>query len=168
MANETLGASFSIDVTDLKTGLAQANRLIRESESEFKAAAAGMDDWSKSQEGLEGRLKHLNTATDLQRQKVDALQSEYDRLIEDGLDPTSAQAVELQIKINKETEALNKSETEIRKQTKALADMTGESNETVSAADALRKSIEKQSGELDDLKEEYLNVVLTQGLWLLC
>lgn len=163
MANETLGASFSIDVTDLKTGLAQANRLIRESESEFKAAAAGMDNWTKSQEGLESRLKHLNTAADLQRKKVNALQSEYDRLIADGLDPTSAQAVELQIKINKETEALNKSETEIRKQTKALADMGAESEETITAADALRKTVEKQTAELDDLKEEYLNVILTQG-----
>ena len=40
--NETLGATFTIDTTDLKAGLAQANRMIRESESEFKAAAAGM------------------------------------------------------------------------------------------------------------------------------
>lgn len=163
MADERLGASFSIDVTDLKTGLSQANRLIRESESEFKAAAAGLDNWTKSEEGLEGRLKHLNTTADLQRQKVDALQSEYDRLIADGLDPTSAQAVELQIKINKETEALNKSETEIRKQTKALEEMQNESKSTVSAADALRQKIEDQSNDLDDLKEEYLNVVLTQG-----
>ena len=163
MADERLGASFSIDVNDLKAGLSQANRLIRESESEFKAAAAGLDNWTKSEEGLESRLKHLNTAADLQSQKVDALQSEYDRLIADGLDPTSAQAVELQIKINKETEALNKSRKEIEKQTEALAEMRSESNETISAADALRNKIEDQTAELDDLKEEYLNVVLTQG-----
>jgi hypothetical protein len=135
MANETLGASFSIDVTDLKTGLAQANRLIRESESEFKAAAAGMDNWTQSQEGLESRIKHLNTAADLQRQKVDALQSEYDRLIADGLDPTSKQASDLRVKINKETEALNKNETEIRKQTKALEDLENAADD---AADATR------------------------------
>ena len=112
---ETLGASFSIDVTQLKAGLAQANRLIRESESEFKAAAAGMDDWTKSQQGLEERIKHLNTACDLQKKKVDALQSEYDRLIADGLDPTSAAAVKLRTDINKEKEALAKTEKEIEK-----------------------------------------------------
>ena len=104
--NETLGASFSIDVTQLKAGLAQANRLIRESESEFKAAAAGMDDWTESQEGLEARIKHLNTACDLQRKKVGALQGEYDRLIADGLDPTSAAAVKLRTDLNKEKEAI--------------------------------------------------------------
>lgn len=44
MADDTrLGANFAIDTTNLKAGLAQANRLIRESESEFRAAAAGMD-----------------------------------------------------------------------------------------------------------------------------
>lgn len=54
---ERLGASFSIDVTNLKAGLTQANRLIRESESEFKAAAAGMDDWTKSEDGLNAKIK---------------------------------------------------------------------------------------------------------------
>ena len=71
--DENLGASFSIDVTNLKAGLAQANRLIRESESEFKAAAAGMDDWSGSQEGLEARIKSLNSITDVQKKKVGSL-----------------------------------------------------------------------------------------------
>jgi phage-related protein len=131
--NETLGGSFYIDVTQLKAGLAQANRLIRESESEFKAAAAGMDDWSESQEGLEARIKHLNNACDLQRKKVDALQSEYDRLIADGMDPTSAAAVKLRTDINKEKEALAKTEKEIDKQTKALEEVGDESEEAATA-----------------------------------
>ena len=135
--NDTLGASFSIDVTQLKAGLAQANRLIRESESEFKAAAAGMDDWRTSQEGLEARIKHLNTACDLQRKKVDALQGEYDRLIADGLDPTSAAAVKLRTDINKEKEALAKNEKEIEKQKQALEEM-GDAAED--AADATKKA----------------------------
>lgn len=138
MANdERLGASFSIDVTALKAGLAQANRLIRESESEFKAAAAGMDDWTESQEGLEARMKHLNATADLQNKKVDALQNEYDRLIADGLDPTSAAAVKLRTDINKEKEALAKTEKEIAKQTQALEDLENASDE---AADATREA----------------------------
>lgn len=135
--NETLGTSFSIDVTQLKAGLAQANRLIRESESEFKAAAAGMDDWRESQDGLAARIKHLNTACDLQRKKVDALQGEYDRLIADGLDPTSAAAVKLRTDINKEKEALAKNEKEIEKQTKALEELGDAAEE---AADDVKKA----------------------------
>ncbi len=123
MANqETLGASFSIDITSLKAGLAQANRLIRESESEFKAAAAGMDDWTESQEGLEARIKHLNNAQDLQKKKVKALTKEYE---EAGYasDDMSAAAVQLRTDINKEKEALAKTEKELAKQTEALEEL---------------------------------------------
>lgn len=145
MANENLGASFSIDTTNLKAGLAQANRLIRESESEFKAAAAGMDDWAASEDGLNAKIKSLNDVTEIQRKKVDALQGEYDRLIENGLDPTSKEAVELRTKINKETEALNKNEKELEQQTKALEELA---NSTEDAADAT----DEASGGFEKLK----------------
>lgn len=136
MADDTrLGANFAIDTTDLKAGLAQANRLIRESESEFRAAAAGMDDWTESEEGLSAKIKSLNSVTDLQRKKVDALQSEYDRLIAEGLDPTSRQATELRTKINNETAALNKNEAELKKQTQALEELADGSKEAGDAAD---------------------------------
>lgn len=143
MANENLGASFSIDTTDLKAGLAQANRMIRESESEFKAAAAGMDDWSSSEDGLNAKIKSLNSVTDLQRKKVDALQGEYDNLIANGLDPTSRQATELRTKINNETAALNKNEAELKKQTKALEDLANETEDAAEAADEMGGSFEK-------------------------
>jgi hypothetical protein len=120
---ENFGANFRIDISDLKAGLKTANRMIRESESEFRAAAAGMDDWTQSQEGLEKRIKMLNDKAGIQREKVEALKKEYQRLIENGLDPTSREASDLRIKINNETAALNKSEAEIEKQTEALNDL---------------------------------------------
>lgn len=144
MADGTrLGANFAIDTTDLKAGLAQANRLIRESESEFRAAAAGLDDWTESEEGLSSRIESLNSITDIQRKKVNALQGEYDRLIAEGLDPTSKEATELRTKINNETTALNKNEAELKKQTKALEEL---GNESKDAGDATDDMGEKFSG----------------------
>lgn len=143
MANENLGASFTIDTTDLKAGLAQANRMIRESESEFKAAAAGMDDWAASEDGLNAKIKSLNDITELQRKKVDALQSEYDNLIANGLDPASKEATELRTKINNETAALNKNEAELKKQTKALEDLEDNTEDAAEAADEMSGSFEK-------------------------
>lgn len=134
--NETLGASFSIDVTNLKAGLAQANRLIRESESEFKAAAAGMDDWTESQEGLEARIKHLNNAQDLQKKKVEALEEQYKKAGY-ASDDMSAAAVKLRTDINKEKEALAKTEREIKKQVKALENLEEAAED---AADAEKKA----------------------------
>lgn len=136
MANdERLGASFNIDVTNLKAGLAQANSLIRESNSEFRAAAAGLDDWTKSETGLNAKIKSLNQITEIQRKKVDALQNEYNNLIANGLDPTSKQAVDLRTKINNETAALNKNEVELRKQTTALNDLGNETRKAGNATD---------------------------------
>lgn len=131
---ENLGASFSIDVTNLKAGLKQANKLIRESESEFKAAAAGMDNWSKSEEGLTKKLKSLNDITAIQQQKVDALKAEYKKLIDNGLDPTSTKAIDLRTQINKETEALNKNKSEAEKTQKALDDLGNETEDTAKKA----------------------------------
>ena len=128
MSDERLGASFSIDTTALKAGLQQANRLIRESESEFKAAAAGMDDWTESQEGLEARINHLNTASDLQRKKIEALKEQY-RQAGYASDDMSAAAVKLRTDINKEQEALNKTEKELKQQNKALEELGDKSND---------------------------------------
>ena len=135
--NENFGANFSIDISELKKGLAQANRLIRESESEFKAAAAGMDDWTESQEGLEARIKHLNNATDIQRKKVEALQKEYEENVKKGIDPMSSSMVMLRTNINKEQAALAKNEKELRDQKEALEELESGAKD---AANAVKKT----------------------------
>lgn len=152
MADERIGSSFSIDITDLKAGLAQANRMIRESESEFKAAAAGLDDWTSSADGVSAKIKQLNTTTDLQRKKVEALQKEYDRLVAEGLDPASKEAVELRTKINNQTATLNKNEKELEQQTKALEEMGDESEKAAKGTDKLKESTEKTGKGFSALK----------------
>lgn len=145
MAEERLGASFSIDVTQLKAGLTLANRLIRESESQFKAAAAGLDDWTKSEEGINAKIKSLNEITDIQRKKVSALKTEYQRLIDDGLDPMSSRAVALRTNINKEEAALKSNEKELAKQKKALDDV-GKSSDEAGSKVSKFGSIAKAAG----------------------
>lgn len=128
--NQRIGANFTIDVSNLQAGLNKANKLIRESESEFKAAAAGMDDWQSSSDGLQARISHLNKATELQQKKVDALKSNYEKLVKEGLDPTSDRAIYLRTQINKEETALNKNQKELEQQTQALKELGKESKDT--------------------------------------
>lgn len=160
---ENFGASFSIDITQLKAGLAQANRLIRESESQFKAAAAGMDDWTKSQDGLEKKIKSLNDIAGIQEKKVEALKSEYNRLISEGLDPTSAKATDLRTKINNETAALEKSKAEIMKQQNALGQYRASIDDASSGSQTLTEKVKSQEKELQALKSQYANVAAEQG-----
>lgn len=144
--SENLGASFTIDTTNLKAGLAQANRLIRESQSEFQASASKIDDWTKSSDGLSAKIKQLNTTIDLQQKKVDALKDQYQDLLNKGYDPASARMVTLRTNINKEQAALNKNQKELQNQTKALEELGNESNDAADETNNLTEST-KKSGD---------------------
>lgn len=150
---QALGANFTIDVTDLKAGLLQANRLIKESETEFKAAAAKMDDWTSSSEGLQKRIKNLNTVIDLQKKKVDALKQQYAKLLSEGYDPASKACVELRTKINQEQTALNKNKKELEQQQKALKELGNESKDAGDDVKKLGKDAEKSGNGLAALKK---------------
>ena len=128
MASERLGASFSIDITQLQAGLKTANRLIRESQSEFRSAAAGLDDWSKSEQGLNARISSLNQITSVQREKVRALTASYEKLIDEGLDPASDRAIQLRTQINNEKAALAQNEAELKRNQEALKGLGRESD----------------------------------------
>ena len=58
--NETT-TKFKVDISELKKGIQEANRQIRLANSEFKAATAGMDDWSKSADGVSVKITQLNS-----------------------------------------------------------------------------------------------------------
>lgn len=141
--SERLGASFEIDITNLKAGLLQANRLVRESNSEFKAAAAGLDDWTKSEEGLTAKLKNLNDVADIQAKKVNALQEEYDKCIAEGLDPMSSAAVKMRTDLNNEKAALAKTQGEIGKYQKALDELANTSEDAGESLDDVGDAAEK-------------------------
>ena len=184
MANgENLGAKFTIDITDLKAGLAQANRLIRESESEFLEAAAGMDSWEDSAAGLEKRIETLTTQIGLQQDKVSALVKEKKRIIEQmEAEGKSNEEIEKAVDgVNKSIQREGKQLDALKKKLKqsekkmedfedaaddsadALEDMSDETEDTKDATDKLTDEIEDQKDKLKRLKREYSNVVLEQG-----
>ena len=153
MANDIrLGANFEIDTSNLQAGLNKANKLIRESESQFKAVAASTDDWTTSQKGLEARIEHLTNATDLQKKKVAALKEEEQRLIKEGLNPMSDKMINLRTQINKEEAALEKNKKELEQQTKALEELGDESQDTADDLEEVKDASEKSGKGLSALK----------------
>lgn len=151
MADNTLGAAFSIDITDLKAGLTQANRLIRESESQFREAAAGMDDWTESEEGLTARVDTLNDQIGIQEKKVSALVAEKQRIIEImTAEGKSNEEIERSIdgvnkQITKESAQLDKLKGELSKSEDALESFK---DGTEDAGD----EAEETGGKLEGLK----------------
>ncbi|MDP4095476.1 phage tail tape measure protein [Paenibacillus sp. P96] len=157
MANENdIGGRVSLDTTEFKASIAALNRQIQVIDTGFRAAAAGMDDWGKSEEGLQQRINALNQITDLQQQKVANLTEQYQRIAaEQGENSRAAQT--LQVQINRETEALNRNLRELNSVTGALDDLQNASDDTTDSTDELADSTNEAA---DQLKEMGGNVAM--------
>ena len=160
MAEERLGASFSIDVSQLQAGLKTANRLIRESQAEFKKAAAGLDDWQTSEEGLTARNKMLTSQIEIQREKVKKLTEAYQNELANGLDETSDRAIFLRTQIKNEEAALIRNEEEVKKNTKAMAELGDESEEAGKDAEKASDGFTVMKGVLANLATQGINMAL--------
>lgn len=159
MADERLGASFTIDINDLKAGLNTANKLIRESQSEFKAAAAGLDKYTEAEKIAEARIKSLNQIIPVQQEKVKKLKEQYAKLVKEGLDETSNRAIELRTQINREEAALNSNEAELKQQTAALEELQNASEDAGDEIEKTGKQAEKTSGSFTVMKGALANLV---------
>ena len=110
--NENPTTKFKVDISELKAGIQESNRLIKLANSEFKAAASGMDDWANSTDGLEAKIKQLTTVQAEEEKKLANLQEQYRKTAEaEGENSKGAQ--ELAIKINNQQAAVNKVSSEL-------------------------------------------------------
>lgn len=64
--NETT-TSFKVDISELKKAMQEAKRQISVANSEFKAVASSMDNWAKSTDGIQAKLKQLDTNLNAQK-----------------------------------------------------------------------------------------------------
>lgn len=150
--NETT-TKFKVDISDLKKGIQDAQRQIRLANAEFKAASSGMDDWSKSADGISAKLKQLNTTVDAQKKVLGSLEQQYAEVVKEQGE-TSKGAEELKIKIANQQAAINKTEKEISKYEKALAEVDNESSDVSKSSDKAAKGIKEVS---DEAKEGFEN-----------
>ena len=77
MADENIiGLAMQLDVSDIKEGVKEVNKIIQSSKDEFKNATAGMDMWSKSSEGLNAKLSSLGKQLSAQEKLVAGYEAE--------------------------------------------------------------------------------------------
>lgn len=164
MANkkENPTTKFKIDLSEFKRNIADANRQIRLVNSEFKKNTAGLDNWSKSTDGVSEKLKALNKVSELEKTKLENLQKQYE-LVSKEQGENSKSAQDLQIKINNQTATVAKAENQIKKFNEKLADLKAKEDESKTSSEKLKAEIESQSQKVDELKQSYINAVLEQG-----
>jgi phage-related protein len=151
MSDNPLSGKVGLDTTDFKTAISQMNRDLRVIESGFRANAASIGDWGKSADGLTMRMNALTDKIDIQKNKVSALQDEYKRVAKEKGENSRA-AQELQIKLNRETEALNSSERELKDTSDALDKMGDESKQTGNQVDKMGDQVERAEKKTGSFK----------------
>ena len=162
-------AKISMDITELKAGITEANRLIRLANSEFKAATSGMDAWEDSADGLSKTIQALTKVQDAQQKKLDLLKDQY-KLVAAEQGESSEAAQNLQIKINNQQTAVNKTTAQLKKYQQELDGINSASDSAAAGADKqqsayekLQSTISQQQADLNRLKTEYASVALEQG-----
>ena len=153
-----IGVAMGLDVTDLKAGLAEANKQIQLANSEFKAASSGMEDWTKSTEGLTAKVKQLDSVLTAQKSKLAGLQAEYDKVAKEQGESSEA-ARKLQVQINNQTAVVNSTQREFDNYSQTLKeakdgtiDLAEVSLKGGKAVKEMGDSADEAGGKLEGLK----------------
>jgi len=158
MADEILGGKWTLDTTDLKAGLTEANRLIRIADSEFKAAAASMGTWGENADGLSARIKSLSTIVDIQEQKVRALKEQHQQVSE-AYGNNSKAAQDLEVSINRESASLNRNKLELDETQTALTKLKDGSEDLAKQKETLKKKTDELTSSMNELGKKALVAV---------
>lgn len=141
-----IGIAMGLDVTDLKSGLSDANKQIQLANSEFKSASSGMENWQKSTEGLSAKVKQLDTVLTLQKKKLSGLQAEYDHVVRSQGENSEA-ARKLKVQINNQKAVVNATQRELNNYSETLKEAEAGNIDLEEAVIRNGKALKKQGDE---------------------
>lgn len=153
---------FKVDISELKAQFQEAQRTIKTANAEFKQATAGLDNWSKSSDGVTEKLTSLNKVVDAEKQKLQSLEKQYE-LTAKNQGETSKGAQDLYVKLLNQKATVAKVEKQIRNYTDKLESLKKQEDESKTATSKLTDTISNQEDELKGLKKKYSDVILEQG-----
>lgn len=169
MPDNNTTAKFSVDISDLKKGIQEANRQIRLANAEFKAASASMDKWSNSTSGLAAKIEQTDKVLTQQKKILNSYKQEMEQVIA-KYGENSKEADNAKIKYENQRAAVIKTQKALGDYKDALTALEKEQAESAKAAErqatafeSLEKTISGQENDLSALKSEYANIVLEQG-----
>ena len=162
-------AKITIDISDLKKGIQEANRQIRLANAEFKAASASMDKWSNSTAGLTAKITETEKVLAANKTKLNAYKQEMEAVTAQ-YGENSKEAENARIKYENQRATVIKNQKALKDYQGQLEKLQEEEKAAALAAEkensalkVLERTIDSQEKSLKDLKDEYASVVLEQG-----
>lgn len=144
-----IGVAMGLDVSDLKAGLSEANKQIQLANSKFKAAASGMDDWTKSTEGLSAKIEQLDTVLKMQKSKLAGLKAEYEKVAAEQGENSEA-ARRLQVQLNNQQAVVNRTEKEYKNYKETLKGVEDGSIDLEQVTLKAGKAVEKAGKQAEE------------------
>ncbi len=149
MASKNVKSAYELKIEELNRAFKVATQQIRIANSEFKAASAGMEDWSKNADGVSAKLKQLNSNLDNEKKKLQNLEEQLkETALAFGED--SNEAEQFTIRVNNQKAKVAETEKEIRKYEDGLRELTGKTKTAETSADNLSEKIEDVGEEAVD------------------
>lgn len=149
MANKESKTTFKADISQLNKAFKEAAQQIKIANSEFKAASAGMEDWSKNADGVSAKLKQLNSNLDNEKKKLESLEGQLKRTAQE-YGENSNEVQQLTVRVNNQKAKVAETEKEIGKYENRLKDMAGETKTAEKNTDNLSEKIEDVGEEAVD------------------
>ena len=148
-----IGVAMGLDVSDLKSGLAEASKRIGEANADFRAASSSMEDWTKSTEGLQAKIKQLDTVLGAQKAKLAGLKAEYEKVAaEQGENSTAAR--NLYIRMQNQQAVVNQTQREFDNYTETLKQAEAGTIDLTEATLKNGKALEKTGDSAKDAGEK--------------
>lgn len=115
----SLNVRIGLDSSGFQNGISNLNREMKVIESQFKASTAALGEHGKGLEGLKLKSDSLTKQTEIQKQRVEALEVAHKRSVESkGEDAKATQ--ELEIKLNNAKAQLSSMEQDLKKVNKEI------------------------------------------------
>lgn len=156
MANST--TTFRADISQLKAAMQQAQRQVRLANSEFKAATAGLEDWSSSAVGLQAKIKQLDTTLKSQQRQVELARQEWEKTTKE-YGENSAEADRARIRLNNYEAAVAKTESQLNNYEAELKDCENGTGRFSKELDTADKSARKASDGFTVMKGALASLV---------
>lgn len=151
---DSITTKFKVDISDLKKGITEANQNIKLANAEFKAASAGMDNWAKSSDGINAKLKQLSSVLTEQNKKLESYKKQQQE-IDKAYAENGKRADELRAKMAQlASQGVSKTSEEYKKYEKALNDVEKEQIANKKASDNLKVTIANQQAVVNKTEKE--------------
>lgn len=154
---EDITTRYKLDISDLKKGITEANKNIKLANAQFRAASAGMDDWQKSSDGINAKLKQLKSILVEETTKLANYKKQLSEA-EKASSENGKRADELRSKLSQlAKQGVSKTSEEYKKYEKQLNEVEKEQIANANVADKLKVTILNQQGVVNGTIKEMRN-----------